>query len=416
MRVVVLAVGSRGDVEPFVALCRRLDQAGHQSRLATAAEYHDLAARHDVEVAELPGNPRALLNSPAGLAALQSRNPRRVVSRIGSLVAPTIEGAYPAAERASATADLLIFSTLALVGLNVADRLGVPAVSAHLQPATPTREFASATLPSAWWPKPLNRLSWTLTEAAVWRVFSPVLNAQRRRLGLADLPTSIPSRWDYGVRPPGLFGYSPSVVPKPADWGDDIHVTGSWFLPPPSGWQPPPRLTAFLAAGDAPVYLGFGSMPGGDPERLSQILVAAARRVGRRAVLNVGWAGLGATETDDVIVVDDVPHAWLFPQMAAVVHHGGAGTTAAALRAGVPAVVVPHFADQFFWARQVARLGAGPAPLRRDRLTTDALAVRLSAALRPPVIQAAQAVAGQLAREDGTGTAVRVLEEIHARR
>ncbi len=261
MKVVVLAVGSRGDVEPFVALGQRLGQAGHQARLATAVEFHDLATRHGVEVAELPGNPRALLNSPLGRAALRSRDPRRVVSRIGSLVAPAIEASFPFAERASVGADLLVFSTLALVGLNVADRLGIPAVSAHLQPATPTAEFAAATLPSAWWPKPLNRLSWTLTEGAAWRVFSPVLNAQRRRLGLADLPSRIPSRWRSGVRPPGLFGYSPSIVPKPADWGDDIHVTGSWFLDPPTGWRPPARLAAFLAAGDAPVYLGFGPPP-----------------------------------------------------------------------------------------------------------------------------------------------------------
>lgn len=412
MRVVVLAVGSRGDVEPFVALCARLQACGHQARLATSVEFHHLARRYDVDVAELPGNPRELLSSAAGQATLNSRNPLRVMRRLGGLVAPTIEAGYSYALQAADGADLLIFSTLALVGLNVADRLGIPAVSAQLQPANPTQEFPAAALPVAHWPRPLNRFSWTLTETVAWRVFAPVLNAQRRRLGLAELPRRIPSRWTAGRRPPGLFGYSPTLAPVPADWGGDIHVTGSWFLDPPPGWQPPTDLVAFLAAGDAPVYLGFGSMPGADPEQTSRILVEAARRVGRRAVLNAGWAGLSVAEASDVLVVDDLPHSWLLPRMAAVVHHGGAGTTAAGLRAGRPTVVIPHFVDQFFWGRQVARLGAGPAPLRRPRLTVDLLAERLGLALRPEVAQAAASVRDRMRHEDGPGEAVRVLEQL----
>lgn len=413
MRVVILAVGSRGDVEPFVALSRRLAQSGHQVRLATHVEFRDLVTRYAVEFSELPGNPRNLLSTPEGQALLRTRSPLSMVKGLGDLVGPTFEQTYPYAERAAAGADIVVFSTLALVGLNVADRLGVPTVSAHLQPFQATREFPSASVPiPRRLPRMFNRASWLLSERLAWRAFVPALNAQRCRLGLADLPVQIPSRWPRGERATGLFGYSASVVPIPADWPDDVQVTGYWFNDPPEGWAPPGSLVDFLAAGAAPVYLGFGSMGGGNPDEVSRILVEAARRVGRRSVLSTGWAGLGVADADDVLVVDDLPHSWLLPRVAAVVHHGGAGTTAAVLRAGAPSVIVPHFADQFFWARRVHLLGAAPAPVRVEKLGADLLADRLRAALGPDTVQAAQSVAEKLRHEDGAGAAVRVIERV----
>jgi sterol 3beta-glucosyltransferase len=410
--VAILTMGSRGDVEPFLALAAGLRRRGHTVTVATHAEFADLITETGVEFADLGGNPREALSSPQGQRMLKTRNPLLLSSRIGALVGPALDAALPAARAACRGADVVIFSSLAQFGLNVADELGVPAVAAHLQPATPTTAMPAASLPSLRPPPAaLNQVTWRLSEALTWRAFRPVLN--RQRAGLPALPRRPPSRWPRSLRPPVLYGFSPSVVPVPPDWPDDVHVTGYWFRDPDPEWSPPAALAAFLAAGRAPVYLGFGSMPDAQPAALVQALIVGARRAGQRMVLHSGWSRLrehGGLLGDDVLVVDDVPHAWLFPRMAAVVHHGGAGTTAAALRAGTPAVIIPLFADQFFWARQVAALGAAAAPIARERLTDTRLADALAVALLPDSRAAAREIARALTREDGIASAVDMLE------
>lgn len=409
MRFAVLTMGSRGDVEPFLALAAGLRRRGHTVVVATHAEFAELVTTAGAEFAELGGNPREALSSAAGRRMLETRNPLLLSSRIGALVGPALDAALPAAQAACAGADAVVFATLAQFGPTVADQMGIPAVAAHLQPATPTTAMPAASLPSLRPPPAaLNKATWLLSEALTWRAFRPTLNRQRARVGLAALPRRLPSRWER--RPPVLYGFSPSVVPVPADWPDDVHVTGYWFRDTDPAWSPPPVLEAFLAAGPAPVYLGFGSMPDADPAGLAEALVGGARRAGQRMVLHSGWSKLRAAGLlgDDVVVVDDVPHAWLFPRMAAVVHHGGAGTTAAALRAGTPAVVIPLFADQFFWGRRVAALGAGAAPIPRERLTDARLADALVDALGRR--DGARRIGRALAGENGVEAAVDVLE------
>ena len=179
---------------------------------------------------------------------------------------------------------------------------------------------------------------------------------------------------------PVLYAYSPTLLPPP-DWPSRFHVTGAWFLDPPPDWQPPPDLVAFLEGGPPPVYVGFGSMTSADPDATLALVLDALSRAGQRGVLLHGWAGLGTGRElpDTVFALDDVPHSWLFPRMAALVHHGGAGTTVAGLRAGIPSVVTPLTADQPSWGRIVHRLGAGPRPIPFRRLT----ATRLSRGFEP---------------------------------
>ena len=413
MRVAVLAIGSRGDVEPFLALSTGLRRRGHTVVVATHAEFAAMVTGAGVDFAELGGNPREALSSPQGRRMLNTRNPLLLPSRMGALVGPALDAALPAALAACAGADVVLFATLAQFGLTVADQLGIPAVAAHLQPSTPTAAMPAAGLPSVRPPPAaLNKATWRLSEALTWRAFRPTLNRQRARVGLAGLPRRLPSRWPRDRRPAVLYGFSPSVVPVPPDWPDDVHVTGYWFRDPDPACTLPAALAAFLAAGAAPVYLGFGSMPDADPAGLVAALVGGARRAGHRMVLHSGWSRLGATGLldDDVLVVDDVPHSLLFPRMAAVVHHGGAGTTAAALRAGVPAVVVPLFADQFFWGRRVAALGAGAPPIARERLTDARLGAALAVASGRR--DGARRIAAELAAEDGVATAIAVLEAV----
>jgi sterol 3beta-glucosyltransferase len=198
------------------------------------------------------------------------------------------------------------------------------------------------------------------------------------------------------------------VVPPPPDWPAWLHVTGYWFLDAEPGWQPPAALVDFLQSGPPPVYIGFGSMAGRDPEQRAEIALKALERSGRRGILLEGWGGLQPGDLpDSVLAVDAVPHDWLFPQMAAVVHHGGAGTTAAGLRAGTPTVVVPFFGDQPFWGRRVAELGAGPAAIPQKQLTVERLAAAIRAATSDESMRThAHQLSQRIRNEDGIAHAV----------
>jgi sterol 3beta-glucosyltransferase len=192
-----------------------------------------------------------------------------------------------------------------------------------------------------------------------------------------------------------------------------VHITGYLFLDSQAGWQPSPELEAFLDAGDPPVYIGFGSMAGRSPEQLAGLVSEALSRSGQRGVLLTGWGGLRADLVpDNVFTVDAAPHSWLFPRMAAVVHHGGAGTTAEGLRAGVPAVVVPFAFDQPFWGARIRELGLGPDPIPLAKLTAGRLAHAIKTAVTDPSIrQQASACAKDIRRENGIGNAVKVIKK-----
>lgn len=217
---------------------------------------------------------------------------------------------------------------------------------------------------------------------------------------------------------PMLYAHSPTVLARPADWRPDWHVTGFWFLDAPPDWTPPKSLTDFLAAGPPPVYIGFGSMSNRQPAQTTAIVVEALRRSGQRAILATGWGGLASSDQrGDLFVIDEVPHDWLFPQVAAVVHHGGVGTTAAGLRAGVPAVIVPQFGDQYFWGDHAQRIGAALRPLPRKQLTADKLAAALQQVTQDVDLRhRASAVGAMIRAEDGIIQAVRLIEAHAAQR
>ena len=218
-----------------------------------------------------------------------------------------------------------------------------------------------------------------------------------------------------------LYGISPSVIRPPADWdAARVHLTGYWFLEPASGWQPPDALVRFLAAGSPPVYIGFGSMASRDPAATTDTVLQAVQRTGQRAILHRGWGGMHAEDLPNtVFMVDSVPHAWLFPRMAAVAHHGGAGTTAAGLASGVPSIGGPFHGDQPFWGQRVAELGAGPEPIPRRKLTVDRLARAIDAAVTDTAMrQRAAGLGARIRTEDGVACAVSLIRGIaeHDRR
>ncbi|MCD0162395.1 glycosyltransferase family 1 protein [Deinococcus sp. 6YEL10] len=411
MRVTLIALGSRGDVQPYVALGLGLRRAGHAVRLASHEAFRALVTGAGLEFAPMRGNVQEVVNSPEMRAALAGGN-MLAINRVSARA--TQQGALLWAEDglvAARDADLLVAG---IGGMNVAqalsEKLRVPLVEAHVVPFHPTRAFPGAIFPPAtarlggW----ANRLSHVLTRQVMWQMFrSADTRARREVLGLSPAPWSGPRP----LRPlPTLHGISPAVLPRPADWDASQHLTGYWFLPQ-EAWTPPPTLEAFLNAGPPPVSIGFGSMTTPDPQATTRAVVAALARSGQRAVLLSGWGGLSAADVPDtVFVTDSVPHDWLFPRVAAVVHHGGAGTTAAGLAAGVPNVIVPFFGDQPFWGDRVQRLGVGPAPVPRRALNEQTLAEALTRAVTDAGMHdRAAALGARIRAEDGVARAAEVI-------
>ena len=301
------------------------------------------------------------------------------------------------------------------IGLALAEKLDLPLLQAYLVPFTPTRAFPSVLVASfpSFLGGSLFRLSHHLTRQIMWQGFRSADRLARHSvLGLPAAGFWGPYDSDRTHGLPILYGISPSVIPQPADWGDDIHVTGYWFLDSADDWTPPSALMDFLEAGSPPVYIGFGSMSTRKPEEMAALIIRALGRIGQRAILLSGWGGLRRSDLPETaFMIDSIPHSWLFPRVAAVVHHGGAGTTAAGLRAGVPAVVVPFFGDQPFWGQRVAELGVGPKPVPRKKLTVERLAEAIQAAVTDDAMrQRAADLGSKIRAEDGVGRAVEIIQ------
>jgi UDP:flavonoid glycosyltransferase YjiC (YdhE family) len=405
MRLAIHTLGTRGDVQPYVALARGFIGAGCDVVLATAARFESFVIAEGVPFVPLPDDFLDLMETPEARAALSGRNTLTWTMRLVRKVRPMMRRLLDAQWAAAQGADAIIYHPKALGSVHIAERLGVPAVLAFTLPGmTPTQAFPSPMLPFADL-GPLNRLSHELFLRYANALFRGPINRWREEV--LGLPHSHRDDCLRGLPVPRLYGFSPSVVPKPADWDENSEVTGYWFLDD-EDWVPPPSLQRFLKAGPPPVYVGFGSIPSVDPMRTTALVVNALAIAGQRGILASGWGGLAAAPLSDHIYgLDAAPHDRLFPLISAVVHHGGAGSTAAGLRAGKPTVICPFFGDQPFWARRVANLGASPAPIAQKHLTSDRLAEAISVAVTDEGVRSRAAQLGEKIRaEDGVGTAV----------
>jgi UDP:flavonoid glycosyltransferase YjiC (YdhE family) len=255
----------------------------------------------------------------------------------------------------------------------------------------------------------LNTAMGRMAEGALWTAFGDSHNRFRARLNLPAHTFADYRRVTYQARL--IYGYSTHVMPRPDDYAPHWQVSGYWFLDEPD-WRPPADVLRFLDAGPAPVYIGFGSATDSDAEATSAVILRAVRESGQRALISGGWAELGAREINDasVLCIGAMPHGWLFDRVSAVVHHGGSGTTGAGVRAGVPALLVPHFAEQPQWARRLHELGVSPKPIDKRKLTAGALAAGLDRMATDHVMRARAADLGARVRaEDGVATAVRLI-------
>ncbi len=409
MRIAIVANDSRGGIQPYVALGKGLAAAGHGVRLVAPSDAEQLLDGTGLQFAPLSGSVEEVMRASGGAAEGGTRASMRFVRQ--ELEARLRTWTREALE-ACTDVDLMTGGVGGMVvGLGVADKLRLPFAPSHLQPiGVATGRYPGVLLPHAprlggpgWW------LSHRLSALMLSLPFrSAVKSVRHDVLGLTGRSRAIDGQ-------PVLFGFSRHVVPVPRAPGR--HVTGYWTLPAESDWQPPPGLGAFLA-GDGPmISIGFGSMASGDTRAATATILGTIRDVGVRAVLLTGWGGLdGQTDQDDVFVTPAVPHDWLFPRMAANVHHGGAGTTGAGLAAGVPSVVVPFGVDQPFWGSRVQALGVGPAPIPRQALTRERLAGAIRRALDDEGMRTRAARLGaRLRSEDGVAEAVRVISALATR-
>ncbi|WP_354643068.1 glycosyltransferase [Kitasatospora camelliae] len=411
MRILIATAGSRGDIAPYTGPAVRLREAGHEVAIATHTRFEGLVRAAGVDFRPLPVDPREELASDPGQRLLEAGGSPLALARLlhlGRRFMPELgEGLLAAARQGC---DLLLLSTTtAPMGDAVAEALGVQAAGLYLQPLTPTRAFPPAVATTRWLGRSGNHLAGHAVQAVTDRLFGPAVAGLRRTLGLRPLGVAAARRRSDLQGRPVLFGFSPTVVARPADWPVGQQVAGYWWPHPSADHRPPPGLAEFLDAGPPPVYIGFGSRVVRDADRLGDLLGTALRRSGLRAVVQPGWTGLTVRDAE-VFTVDEVPHAWLFPRVAAVVHHCGAGTTAAGLRAGVPAVPVPAQLGAPFWAARLTALGVAAEPLPLRTLTAARLATALRRAVDDPVLRhRARTVAARIAAEDG---AARVVETV----
>lgn len=408
MHITILALGSRGDVQPYAVLGNGLRAAGHQVRFITFESFEFLVTENNLDFHPIQGNAQALV-------ATGGADTLGLIRSFGSLA----EGyARDLSAPELGETDLIVNQLPGGVyGFDLAEKYSVPLALAAVIPLARTQAFPLMGFPKIQLPG-YNRATYYIGEQMAWQMFRTVINRWRKQtLGLPALP--IKGYFEkIGTRQiPILNGFSRHVVPRPVDWSEHIHITGYWS-PEQKNWNPPDNLLSFINAGSPPVFIGFGSMPVKDPQRTTDIILEALRQSGQRGILHMGWGGLGNQPLPDyAFKIDYAPYDWLFPRMAMAIHHGGSGTTAFGLRSGIPSCVVSFVFDQHYWGERIAALGTGPRPIRYKELTVERLteAIRIgvgNSQMRQKAVELGQ----KIQKENGIENALNVFENIlHSR-
>ncbi|KAI9817207.1 MAG: hypothetical protein M1827_001320 [Pycnora praestabilis] len=445
MNVVIHVVGSRGDVQPFVALGQVLKKTyGHRVRLATHPTFREFVEDNGLEFFSIGGDPAELMafmvKNPGLMPGFETLRNGDVGKRRKGMY-ETFKGCWRSCietgdgmgieasddnldDHASIdsgisvgsdpsskpfVADAIIANPPSFAHIHCAEKLGIPVHLMFTMPWSPTQAF----------PHPLaniqstnadanmsNFVSYALVEMMTWQGLGDVVNRFREKnLGLEPISVMWAPGMASRLKIPYTYCWSPALIPKPKDWGSHITISGFYFLSLASNYTPAPDLLAFLEAGPPPVYIGFGSIVVDDPTVFTKLIFEAVKKAGVRALVSKGWGGIGGDALgipDGVFMLGNVPHDWLFKNVSCVVHHGGAGTTAAGILLGRPTVVVPFFGDQPFWGAMTAKAGAGPLPIPYKHLTADNLAAAIGKALEPTALTKAEELGARMREEQGS--------------
>lgn len=414
MKIALLTLGTRGDVQPYIALGKALRARGHEVVLAGPDNFAEWVAGHGLRFHPLGIDMHALMQHPL-IKRFMSGNWLVIVKLLREVAGPMFRRALDAVWEAARDAEVVVYHPKMAVAADVCEATGATPICTSPIPLFKTGDFPVAVTGRNFgrW---LNRLTYVMFNLSRLPYFKMINRWRRETLGLGNGPMFVP----FGAYRRGmatrLCCVSPAVVPRPSDWDAGVHMTGYWFLDEASDWRPDDALAAFLGAGEPPVYIGFGSMTDRRPDRIARVVVEAVRRAGVRAVLATGWGGIEKIDVPGGMhIIDKAPHDALFERMSAVVHHGGAGTTAAGLRAGRPTLVCPQAVDQPFWGRRVWTLGCGPKPQPLRRLNAERLAEGLKDLVGNTAYrERADEVSRQIQQEDGIGNAIAVIEQARA--
>jgi UDP:flavonoid glycosyltransferase YjiC (YdhE family) len=403
MRALITAMGSRGDVQPMLTLALEMRRRGHEVLVHAPSDFEAWAGELGLPFHSAGVNTQEILNEHSEAIG---GNPVQVIRALRDILFSEMPRAFDQTLKAAKGADVIV-TAAQFAAHSVGEALRIPSINVMYVPTM----LRSAHHPPLMGklqgsPRWVNRLRWKLADAGINAVLRGALNKERARLGLPPIANA--SRHLFEERP-AILACDCVVGPAPPDWnGYDVTVTGPLYYDDPAALDA--RVEAFLDAGPPPVYVGFGSMTSPDASRLTNAILEGGR--GRRLLLAKGWAGIGgANLPESVMVVDGpMPHAKLFPRVAAVVHHGGSGTTAAALRAGAPQVVVPHVVDQYYFAHRLRSLGIAPAGIPIRKLTPERLARAMDAAIALPAAPRMEAAA-RLKQADGVRLAAQAIEK-----
>jgi sterol 3beta-glucosyltransferase len=391
MRLAIMTFGSEGDTRPLAALGRGVLDAGHEVRLFAEQSTLGLPQQLGIPCEALAGDVRAALPIADPRLEMRPTEVMKSVNALHAVVAANTASWLRTVTPYARDADAILFASLAAnAGIALAKQLRKPGIGVFLQPITPTSEFSSPLLPPMSLPRWANRATFAF---ANWQTWKAAANAAGERLQLDH---------------PMLYGISRELVARPSDWPATHLICGHWARHS-EDWQAPNELVDFLADGEPPLYAGFGSPSGFVRAKALHALVTAV--AGRRAVFSPGWSRIDAALLPrNFLIAADVPHEWLFPRVGVVIHHGGAGTTHTAARAGVPQVVLPIGGDHHFWAQRVAMRGAAPKYSRGARFNANAIASMIEFAQREDTRRCARTLGEAMGQEDGIGVAIRAAE------
>lgn len=409
MKYGIITIGSQGDIDPFIALGKRLQSRGHQVRIAALGRFEEYIRKEGFEYAPLAGDATEVIRLLIG----EPVSPFQYFRNLSALLNPIKDEFLSDIVSACEGMDALLYSLIGAVAWHVADKLDIPCFRVFFFPADPTGEFPAMTAPALPLGPLYNRFTFACGDFLWTHSTRKLLNGWRKGLGLSPIhPFSFPYRSLHGKPVPTLYAYSPFVSPKPPEWDGNRYLTGYWVSDSESDRKPDKTLVDFLKAGSKPVYIGFGSMVGGSFKHILDTVLESLRITKQRAILSSGWGSLQEGHLPEYVhQVGFIPHEWLFQHVKAVIHHGGSGTTAAGLRAGVPTIVVPFGGDQLYWGKRVYQLGVGPKPILRKKLNTQRLSGAILEAIgNREVIANAKHLGRKLQAEDGVGNAVKIIE------
>ena len=413
MIITILAAGSRGDTQPYIALGVELQKVGYSVRFATFEVFEPLIKSYGLDFHPIKGDITRIASKENSKGSIKADNPFKLILSFNKLKSYAFEIQIDLFNACQGS-DAILYHPGMAIGYYAGQYLKIPSILASPFPMTPTKEYPALIFyDKVRLGRQSNWVTHKIFEKIMWFASgSPVKQFWKQEFGHAPENFTNPIPKQNTITSPTLTSCSNFVFPRPRDWPEFVYNTGYWFLDEEPDWKPPSELLDFLNKGKSPIYVGFGSV--GDPaqaQHTTELIIKALQLSGQRGVLATGWSGISRIDNipEDFFILDSVPHAWLFPRMAAVVHHGGAGTTAAGLRAGVPSIVIPVANDQFAWGRRVFELGVGSEPLPMKKLTAEKLSRTILYALSDEVKDNAKDLGIKIQSENGASVAAQII-------